>query len=66
MRIFVNGAPRQARDGLTLDDLLIELGLKERRVAVALNHDVVPRADHPTVVVREDDRVEIVHAVQGG
>jgi len=66
MRIFVNGASRDARDGLTVDALLAELGLKERRVAVAVNHEVVPRAEHATAVVRPDDRIEIVHAVQGG
>ena len=66
MRIYVNGALREARDGLTVDELLVELGLKERRVAVALNHEVVPRAEHTTAVVREADRIEIVHAVQGG
>ena len=66
MRIYVNGAPRDARDGLTVDALLAELGLKERRVAVAVNHEVVPSAAHATSVVHPDDRIEIVHAVQGG
>jgi len=33
---------------------------------VALNGEVVRRAEHPAVIVKEGDRIEIVHAVTGG
>ena len=52
--------------GLTVAALLAELDLGERRVAVAVNRDVVVRAEHPQHQLSEGDRVEIVHAVQGG
>jgi sulfur carrier protein len=66
MKITVNGEARTARESLTVADLVAELGLGERRVAVAVNREVVPRAEHARRVLGDGDRVEIVHAVQGG
>lgn len=66
MTISVNGEPRTFADGTTVQALLDELDLAERRVAVAVNREVVPRAEHSDRTLRPDDRVEIVHAVQGG
>ena len=66
MQIFVNGSPREVPASPTIAELLAELGVEARRVAVALNRDVVPRARHAEVVVQPGDRLEIVQAVQGG
>lgn len=38
----VNGEPRRVPEGSTIEDLVGRLGLAERRVAVAVNRDVVP------------------------
>ncbi|KHL69110.1 MULTISPECIES: sulfur carrier protein ThiS [Pseudomonas] len=66
MRIHLNGEARDTRDGLSIADLLAELGLTERRVAVELNLDIVPRSLHADTRLREGDRLEIVHAIGGG
>jgi len=66
MEVRINGKPREVPEGLSLTALLQELGLDSRYAAVALNGEVVRRADHPAVVVKEGDRIEIVHAVAGG
>lgn len=66
MRIHLNGEARDTRDGLSIADLLAELGLTERRVAVELNLDIVPRSLHVDTRLREGDRLEIVHAIGGG
>ena len=41
-------------------------GLAEKRVAVEVNLEIVPRSRHATRVLGEGDRVEIVHAIGGG
>jgi len=47
--------------------LLIErLGMKQDRVAVELNRDIVPRAKWAETNLAEGDRLEIVHFVGGG
>ncbi|HEV8311174.1 MAG TPA: sulfur carrier protein ThiS [Methylomirabilota bacterium] len=66
MRIVVNGEPRDVREGLTLDGLLQELGVRRDYTAVALNREVARRASYASTVLREGDRVEVVHPMAGG
>jgi sulfur carrier protein len=65
--IFVNGEPRE-RAGATIAELLSELGVEERArgVAVALDGEVVPRAEWGERRVTEGQRVEALSAMQGG
>jgi sulfur carrier protein len=52
--------------GTTVAQLISELGLGDRRVAVERNRNVVPRAEHATTVLSEGDRLEVVTFVGGG
>ena len=64
--ILVNGEPRALRPGSTVAALLRELGLGGRRVAVAVNREVVPRSGYESRTIAPDDRIEILEAVGGG
>jgi len=64
--IRVNGDLRQLGAGSTLADLLDQLGLGARRVAIAVNRGVVPRSLYAGRALEPDDRVEILEAVGGG
>ena len=66
MRLTVNGTERDLAAGATIDALLAALALRRDGVAVALNDDVVPRAEHLTRTLNDGDRVEIIVAVAGG
>lgn len=66
MNIHVNGEPRQLPAPLSVLQLLAAEGLAERRVAVEVNGQIVPRSQHATHGLAEGDRVEIVHALGGG
>ena len=66
MRLMVNGTERDVATGLTVDALLATLALRRDGVAVALNDDVVPRAEHATRTLNDGDRLEIIVAVAGG
>ncbi|MBL0027804.1 MAG: sulfur carrier protein ThiS [Rhodanobacteraceae bacterium] len=66
MNILLNGLPQQLRDGADVAELLRVAGLAEKRVAVEVNLEIVPRSRHATRVLGEGDRVEIVHAIGGG
>lgn len=63
---IVNGEARSLRDGTTISDLISEIGLAGRRVAVEINRNVVSRSEYPTRALVEGDHVEIVHFVGGG
>jgi sulfur carrier protein len=66
MDINLNGKPQELPDGSTVGDLLRQLGLADKRVAVEINGDIVPRSLHSTHGLTQDDRVEVVVAVGGG
>jgi len=65
--IFVNGEPRE-RTGATIAELLADLGVEDRArgVAVAVDGEVVPRAEWNERRVNEGERVEALSAMQGG
>ena len=49
-----------------LSELIDQLGIKQDRVAVELNLDIVPRERWPETRLNPGDRLEIVHFVGGG
>jgi len=65
--IFVNGEPRE-RAGATVAELLADLGVETsaRGVAVAVDGEVIPRAEWGERRVNEGERVEALSAMQGG
>jgi thiamine biosynthesis protein ThiS len=66
MRVVLNGEPREVPGTLTVADLVAELGLLERRIAVELNRDILARERYATQPLRDGDVIEIVHFVGGG
>jgi sulfur carrier protein len=64
--VVINGQPRSISFGTTISVLLEELGLLGKRVAVERNREIVPRAQHPSTVLVDGDRLEVVTFVGGG
>jgi len=68
MELVVNGKHTQCQDGTTVAALLdsVEVGADTAGVAVAVNDTVVPRGRWNDTTLSPGDRVEVIHAVQGG
>src|SRR5258707_2097372 len=68
MRIELNGEACELPDAATLADAVRESGVGEgaRGVAVALDGEVVPRAEWERTTLREGHSVEVLAAIQGG
>jgi sulfur carrier protein len=66
MNVQVNGEGREIAAGSTVAKLLGELGITQPHVAVEVNLEVVPRAEHRDTVLNEGDCVEVVTLVGGG
>lgn len=64
--VVVNGEPRTVAAGATALELLHELGIEGRPVAVEVNELVVPRLRLGGCVLEAGDRLEIVTLVGGG
>jgi len=62
----LNGAPSQIEAGQTIADLIAREGLENRRIAVEVNLEIIPRSQHATRGITTGDRIEIVHAIGGG
>ena len=52
--------------GLTIENLLAQLELDARLVAVEVNLEIVSKTNYPAQKLSEGDRIEIVHFVGGG
>ena len=70
LKLTVNGETMELGGVRTVADLLRAIDMDPegggRRVAVAVNSQVVPRAEQPELVLAPGDRVEIIRAVGGG
>ena len=66
MQIFINGESRNVAKGFTATQLVEELGLADRRVAMEVNLDIVTRSRYSQHTFKEGDKIEVVHAIGGG
>jgi len=66
MNVAVNGETRPLDPGTTVAELLRDLDLEGKPVAVERNGNTVPKTDHEKTRLAEGDRLEIVTFVGGG
>lgn len=66
LRVYVNGEARELSDPTSLAELITQLDLPAARIAVELNLAVVRRNDWGSTILKDGDRIEIVHFVGGG
>ena len=65
LSITLNGEPTTLPSD-KLEDLLDFLNLQNKRYAVEINREIIPRSKHSSYKLSENDRIEIVEAVGGG
>ena len=66
MRLTVNGEEREFDRPLTVSQLLAELGIDPRKVALERNLEIVPRTAYEGTELGDGDRLEVVHFIGGG
>ena len=66
IRVILNGAPREFPAEVTFTQLIDELALGGRRLAVERNGEIVPRSRFGDARLADGDRIEVVMAVGGG
>jgi sulfur carrier protein len=64
--IILNGLQTKIDDTCTIVQLLHDLDLTEKRLAVEINQEIIPRSEFATYQLNEQDKVEIVQAIGGG
>jgi len=66
MIIYVNGTPHEMAENSFVSDLVVELGLAGKKIAIELNQEILPFSQYGTQRLQIEDRLEIVHAIGGG
>ncbi len=66
MNIAINGEQRTLEDGLNLQQLISMLDLENKRLAIEVNQEIIPRSEHASYILKQDDKIEIVQAIGGG
>ena len=67
IQISINGKPREFElSQMTVADLVTQLGLTGKRLAIERNGEIVPRSTFAEVQLLSGDQLEIVGAVGGG
>jgi thiamine biosynthesis protein ThiS len=64
--LMLNGEPHRIAEGSSVADLVREIGLNPKKVAVERNLEIVPRSTLADVFLADGDTLEIVHFVGGG
>ena len=70
MNLQINGTnrefPEAAGRPFTISTLVESLGMKSDRVAIELNREIASRDRWSEIVLKDGDKLEIVHFVGGG
>ena len=65
-KIQLNGSPYKINTKTNLNQLLQELKIQKKKVAIEVNGAIIEKEKYPKTILRKDDRVEIVHFIGGG
>ena len=63
--VYINGC-EQAANGKTVEDIINEMNIDIRTIAVELNEEIVSKADYDKTIVKDGDVLEVVSFVGGG
>lgn len=66
MEIIVNGKPREVAEQLSAAELIDQLGMAGKRLALEINREIIPRSTFAEHRIQAGDRIEIVQAIGGG
>lgn len=66
IQLTINGQSQRFENSLNLQQLLEQMSLQDKRIAVERNGEIVPRSQFVKQKLCDGDRLEIVVAVGGG
>jgi sulfur carrier protein len=66
MNIVINGENHTLNEPASLKQLISKLGLENKRLAIEVNQAIIARGEYANTLLKDDDKVEIVHAIGGG
>ena len=65
-KIQLNGDSYEVNSGSNLDELLNKLKIQKNKIAIEVNGEIIEKGKYPNLILKRDDKVEIVHFIGGG
>ena len=65
-KIQLNGDLYEVINGTNLNELLNKLKLQKNKIAIEVNGEIIEKSKYPNLILRRDDKVEVVHFIGGG
>ena len=66
IKIKVNGKFKSIPDNYKISDLVKELKIPLKKVAIELNQEIMDKKKISKIILKKDDKIEIVHFIGGG
>ena len=66
LKVTINGEIHSLPAQSSVQDIIQRLNLQDKRIAIELNEDIVPRSQHAKTLLNNNDVLEIVTAIGGG
>ena len=66
IKIKVNGKLKSISDNFKISDLVKDLKIPIKKVAIELNQVIIDKKNISKIVLKKDDKIEIVHFIGGG
>jgi len=66
MKVFLNGEQKNINSNLTAQQLLLDIGYQDKRIALEINGEIILKSELSNKIIVENDHIEIIKAVGGG
>ena len=66
IKIKLNGKNKSVDDGSSLNELVINLNIPIKKVAIEFNEKIINKKDIKKIKLKSNDVIEIVHFIGGG
>ena len=66
IKIKVNGKVKTVSNNSKLSDLLKNLNIPLKKVAIELNQEIIDKKRSNNIKLKKNDKIEIVHFIGGG
>lgn len=66
MNVTVNNNIQTIKEASDINQMVIDLAIESKGIAIAVNHSVVSKSDWSNTQLKENDNITIIKATQGG
>ena len=66
IKIRVNGKVKSISDNYSVSDLVKNLKIPMKKVAIELNQEIIDKKNISNINLKKNDKIEIVHFIGGG